>query len=546
MKNISIARKLIILVVIAIVSLVLVGAMAFSEMRSAQERFETVQSSVIPSIVLLNETNAQSAAVRAAVRDYIIGGFIEDKELQKAQQANLEDLKNKINANLDRYQKDFTEDDQDKQLLEADRKALAAYLAEVSDVFAKVESKDVPGISQQFSASGKFRVTAGELIKSLSEHQVFNQKYADSLRVQGEQAFSKGQWLLNTVTVLALVLLGSIGFVTVRGIARSLDSMKVAIDRIEGHLDFTAQAEVIGSDEIAAVAAALNRLIERLRGNLTMIAGSSTRISQAAEHLALSSHEVATASSHQSDSASNMAASVEEMTVSISHVSDRSEEAHSLSTESGKYAVEGETVIAQTVSDINQISQSVGLASQRIQELEAASHQISSIVSVIKEVADQTNLLALNAAIEAARAGEQGRGFAVVADEVRKLAERTSTSTQEISSRIDSIRTVSKDAVESMADAVNLVSTGVTRAGNASEAIQRISQASQHAVNMVEEITAAIREQSQASTSIAGSVEGIAQMAEESSVAAKNSAESARNLDEVAKEMREVVAAYRL
>ena len=138
MKNISIARKLIILVVIAIVSLVLVGAMAFSEMRSAQERFETVQSSVIPSIVLLNETNAQSAAVRAAVRDYIIGGFIEDKELQKAQQANLEDLKNKINANLDRYQKDFTEDDQDKQLLEADRKALAAYLAEVSDVFAKV------------------------------------------------------------------------------------------------------------------------------------------------------------------------------------------------------------------------------------------------------------------------------------------------------------------------------------------------------------------------------------------------------------------------
>ena len=241
-----------------------------------------------------------------------------------------------------------------------------------------------------------------------------------------------------------------------------------------------------------------------------------------------------------------MAASVEEMTVSISHVSDRSEEAHSLSTESGKYAVEGETVIAQTVSDINQISQSVGLASQRIQELEAASHQISSIVSVIKEVADQTNLLALNAAIEAARAGEQGRGFAVVADEVRKLAERTSTSTQEISSRIDSIRTVSKDAVESMADAVNLVSTGVTRAGNASEAIQRISQASQHAVNMVEEITAAIREQSQASTTIAGSVEGIAQMAEESSVAAKNSAESARNLDEVAKEMREVVAAYRL
>ena len=542
----TIAKKLIILVFVALASLVLVGIVATYEMRSAQQRFDTVQHSVIPAIVLLSETNAHSAAIRSAVRDYIIGGFIDDKTLQKAQMANLDELKKKINDNLDRYQKEFLTDDQNKTLLENDRKALAAYLAEVNDVFAKVERQDIPGLSQQFSANGQFRVTAGKLIQSFSEHAVYNQKYADSLQEMGDKEFRKGMTFLMAVGVIAFVLLGILGFLLVRGIVRSLASMQTAISRIEGDLDFTAHAEVIGADEIARFATSLNRLIDKLRISLQTIADQTTKVSETAEKLAQASSQVAAASSHQSDSASSMAASVEQMTVSISHISDRSGDAHSLSNESGRYAIEGETVISQTVSDINQIAESVGQASQRIHELDASSEQISTIVSVIKEVAEQTNLLALNAAIEAARAGEQGRGFAVVADEVRKLAERTSASTQEIAKKIESIKNISKDAVESMANAVSLVETGVNRASNASATIQRISHASKQAVTMVEEITAAIREQSQASTAIASSVEGIAQMAEESSAAAKNSAASAHNLDEVAKEMRSVVAAYRL
>lgn len=546
MKNLSIAKKLTLLMCVSVISLVALGLLAVYEMRSAQQRFDSVQATVIPSIALLSETNADSAAMRSAVRDFIIGGFIDDADLQKAQKANLDALKSKIHDNLERYQKSYVTDDEDRRMLENDRTALAAYMAQVEDVFAKVEAKDTPGLSQQFSATGKFRTTAVALIGSLSNHATFNQKYADQLKQAGETEFRRGLTMIITVGLASLALLGAIGFVILRGINRSLGAMQAAITRVEGSLDFSTHAEVIGSDEIASVASALNRLIDRLRANLQTLAASATRIAADAERLAQTSKEVAGASAHQSDAAATMAASVEQMTVSISHVSDRSGEAHALSTESGQYAAEGETVIAETVNDINRIAESVGQVSKRIEELDASSEHISAIVSVIREVAEQTNLLALNAAIEAARAGEQGRGFAVVADEVRKLAERTSRSTQEIAKNIESIRSVSKDAVDGMADAVALVRTGVEHAGNANAAIQRISQASQHAVTMVEEITAAIREQGQASTNIAASIEGIAQMAEQSSAAARNSADSANSLDAIAKEMRAVVSAYRI
>ncbi|GHU17945.1 hypothetical protein FACS189475_02600 [Betaproteobacteria bacterium] len=180
----------------------------------------------------------------------------------------------------------------------------------------------------------------------------------------------------------------------------------------------------------------------------------------AVESLSTAAQQVAASSANQSSSTSAMAASIEEMTVSISTVSNSATDAQAVAHEAGEISDQGGGIIGQTVSEMGVIAQTVAQASQVIQTLGSESQQISSVVQVIKEVADQTNLLALNAAIEAARAGEQGRGFAVVADEVRKLAERTAQSTGDISTMIGKIQVSAREAVEEMEQVVQQVGSG--------------------------------------------------------------------------------------
>ncbi|MEN3112051.1 PAS domain-containing methyl-accepting chemotaxis protein [Uliginosibacterium paludis] len=291
--------------------------------------------------------------------------------------------------------------------------------------------------------------------------------------------------------------------------------------------------------DVAIMRNALHELIAGMRQNAEALSKASCDLSRAAE-------QSAEASTLQASTASGMAAAVEQLSVSISMVDAGAQEASSATRRAYESSGEGGEVIRQASSEMRVIASAIEAASGSMAELQALSTSISGIVEVIREVADQTNLLALNAAIEAARAGEQGRGFAVVADEVRKLAERTGRATGEIGGMIAQIQSSASRAVLEMEDSVRKASSGLTLSEKAASSIKEIVEGSQSVLKAVSEISNALKEQSAATHDITQRVEEVARNSDEGSHSAEQVADSARHLEALAAHSRQLAELFRI
>ncbi|WP_153110186.1 methyl-accepting chemotaxis protein [Propionivibrio limicola] len=541
MKNITIAHRILLMIGASIVSLLVVGASGLYVANKESENITRIKEDSIASITTLTDVRQSFMALQAAV---YVHSMISDETVLINIEGTIKGHTDALTKQLQAYEK-LLSNDEDRKLFEGDQRNFNAYLEFLrNDALPKSRSGDKQEASNVIITQGA--AIAHEALKAIDDHVEFNKQLADTFVAAAQQSARTGKIVSISVIVGGIAVISILGLLMLRNIRSSLNQIQSMVDRVERDLDFTVRVNVTKQDEIGQTTRALNRLLDKLQDNLRSIAGSAKSVATAAGQMATTSTQVATASHQQSEAASGMAATVEEMTVSINHVAERAHEADRLSNESGRLATTGEQIIGQTAQDIQNISTTVHEAASLIQGLEQHSQEISNVVAVIKEVADQTNLLALNAAIEAARAGEQGRGFAVVADEVRKLAERTTASTQQIAETINTMRTGAENAVTSMQGVVELVSAGVERALEANESIKLIGEGSRNAVAMVGEITAAIREQGAATNNISSQVEHIAQMSEESSAAAANSAETANDLDRLAGDMQRIVSSYRL
>ncbi len=535
----SIAKRLAILVLSSIVALLLLAGINYQQMNRVFEATNFNSVNTVPSILVLNEAMLDFSRVRIRVYRHVLNN--DPKALADIDKSIVEAL-DKTDRALRDYEKLLSDDD-DKRLLEADRSLLAEYRLDVEKTLsASRQNRKEEAIADLKGAVG----AATKLNDALVAHMKYNDELGKKSAAEGEAAKSRATWVAIVITLLALAAMAALGLAIVRSLVSRVEMANQLAERIAAG-DLSAVSNMSsGNDEIGRLLQSLEKMRGDLANTIRDIVAEANTVQASASQVSAAAHQVAISSENQSQSTSSAAAAVEELTVSIDHVGSSADDASERARSAEEMAVSGAHDVDQASQQVVDVAHRVDETAAQIQSLSEQVQKIGNITVVIRDVADQTNLLALNAAIEAARAGEQGRGFAVVADEVRKLAERTSKATGEIAAMIGDIQSRSQSAVAAMESTIQRLESGTRLAGQAGEAIAAIRGANGEVLRVFSDIDEAMREQGAASYDIAQRVERVAQASEQSSNSVRISAEEASHIRQLADAMRANVERYKV
>jgi methyl-accepting chemotaxis protein len=536
-RNLNTSTKL--AVAFGLIEILMIGLGIFSLAQLARVNGSTEQvvNNSMPSVRVLSDLKYDTSAMRRAELSYLLAVDHKEKWTAAMKQA-LDDVQ--------RHQKAYEpliRNSDERKLYEDFSAAWAKYLSVHAQVMKLTRDNEYQaGVLAQSAGNEAFEAAA----KILQEEVDRNNESAEAVGSRSAQAYSSSRYwiigLLSCATIVGFMMATVIG----RGISQAIARMLAQMREIAGNNLAIEDVEIDSKDEIGNACMALNTMKNNLRRVIQVIGKAAQQLANASEEISASAKQSAESAHIQADQAHQAATAMQEMSATVQQVSENSQKASAASQQSAEQARYGGRVAEETLSTMRSISDSTKAVAARITELGEGSQQIGKIIAVINDIADQTNLLALNAAIEAARAGEQGRGFAVVADEVRKLAERTTKATKEIAGMIESIQAGTTSTVQAMDLNGEEVAIGVEKTQASGTALQKIIEMSAQVGDMVLQIATAATQQSSASSEINNGISQIAGLTRQSAATAEQTAKACTDLSNLALDLQNLVSQFKL
>ncbi|WP_224959934.1 methyl-accepting chemotaxis protein [Geomonas subterranea] len=539
LANIRVGTKLMSAFLLVAVICAVVGGIGVLKIRQIVDADTHLYRQITAPLGDVAQMSISFQRVRINLRD-----FVEAKQESERQEAlaTIQKLRKEVGERAETFKKALDTDEERKRFNEfiESRKVYGSYIDRVIGLVQGGKIEEAMGLMH------------GEAKKAALHEQEQLNKLMELMEGQGKAASDDNMKVANAATVVMMVLVIAgvavaivCGLVITRMITAPLQGA-VAVASAIGAGDLSVRIEGGSGDETGQLMVALKAMADNLRSTIGKVADTSAQVASASNQLHSTSEQIATGAEEVAAQAGTVATAGEQMSATSSDIARNCQMASEGAKRASQTAQAGAEVVQATVTVMGQIAAKVQETSQTVESLGERSDQIGAIIGTIEDIADQTNLLALNAAIEAARAGEQGRGFAVVADEVRALAERTTRATREIGEMIKAIQGETKGAVVAMEEGVRQVQAGTAEAAKSGSALQEILEQINDVAMQVHQVATAAEEQTATTSEISSNIVQITQVVQQTSQGAQESAMAAAQLHTNSEELQQLVRQFRL
>ncbi|MFB6467013.1 methyl-accepting chemotaxis protein [Cytobacillus sp. Hz8] len=527
-KNVKMLSKMIILSVIVLVSLLSIGGVGFSQITKMGTSLENMYKQNLIPIETISLMKSNQQYIQTSLLELLI------TKDQNGVNELLSDIDRRTKENESLRGKYKSSDAAEKGLLIKLDQLTKNFNKHITD-FISIASEDKKEEAYNLYES-QLEPTEKELDATFTKLVSMSSQEAKVVNEDNKKEIKSSLTIMIAIIVIALIIITLISWIITRAIVNPIKEMESVMKKAESG-DISAESSYQSKDEIGALSRSYNEMLAQIRNVIMkvreasdMVAASSEELlasaeqtSDATDHIAQASTELASGSESSVQGAENASISMGNIAVGIANISESIENVTTHSNVTNAESQKGDEAITKTIEQMGTINESVAFSSDVIKHLGARSEEIEKIVGVISGISDQTNLLALNAAIEAARAGEHGKGFAVVADEVRKLAEESRKSAEQITNLIRDIQENTNNSVVSMEKCTNEVETGMLLVNHTGESFKKILNSALDVSKQVEEVSRSIGQ-------ISASVENLAMNMVEVSMNAENSAQNTHNI----------------